>query len=78
VVAVALDGEPPLASLAARCGLTRAESEVLALIARGVSNSEIARRQFVSIETAKTHVQRVLGRLGVRSRVQAALLARED
>jgi DNA-binding CsgD family transcriptional regulator len=63
-----------VAALAARHGLTTAEAEVLSLIAEGLSNREIAARRFVSFETVRTHVQRVLGKLGVASRTQAAVL----
>src|SRR5262249_42414260 len=59
-----------------RFGLTRAESRVLELLGQGLSNREIAARRFVSVETVRTHVQRVLGKLGVSTRVKAAVLAR--
>jgi DNA-binding CsgD family transcriptional regulator len=63
-------------SLATRFGLTRAEVGVLLLLADGLSNAEIARRLFVSIETVRTHVRRVLSKLGVRTRGRAAAIAR--
>jgi DNA-binding CsgD family transcriptional regulator len=59
---------------AQRFGLTPAERTVLELLAEGLSNRSMAQRLHVSIETVRTHVRRVLGKLGVSSRVQAALL----
>jgi DNA-binding CsgD family transcriptional regulator len=80
-------GETP-ASCAADCGascgdavarhrLTRAETDVLRALARGLANQEIAGGLFVSVETVRTHVRRVLAKLGVPTRARAAVLVRD-
>ena len=57
--------------------LTEREREILAMMARGLSNPEIATELYLSLATVKTHVNRVLAKLGLTSRVQAVVLAYE-
>ncbi len=72
------DPQPPPREAALRLGLTRRESEVLTLLAQGMSNKEIARGLGLSPNTVKTHLARVFEKLQVKRRTQAIRRAREQ
>jgi NarL family two-component system response regulator LiaR len=71
-IAPALVEERPPALSPIQHGLTHREREVLALLASGLSNSQISRRLNISLNTAKNHVGNILSKLGARNRTEAA------
>jgi LuxR family transcriptional regulator, maltose regulon positive regulatory protein len=71
------DASAPIADDRLPEPLSERELEVLALIAAGNSNEEIASRLFVSVSTVKTHINNLYRKLGTRSRTQAVARARE-
>jgi DNA-binding CsgD family transcriptional regulator len=72
---LAQDGQPGGARVAFPAGLTAREVEVLRLVAAGLSNGEIAERLFLSPNTVKVHVARVLAKIGVHNRAAATEFA---
>ena len=72
-----VSGEQRAARFGRLSTLTERELETLLAVARGLSNAEIAQAQFVAEATVKSHVGRILAKLGLRDRVQAVVLAYE-
>ncbi len=75
---VRLPVTPPAAGPAALKDLSARECEVLTLVARGLNNSEVAQALSLSPLTAKTHVSRIMGKLGARDRAQLVVFAYES
>ena len=69
---------PPGTGASGLPGLTEREADVVRLVARGLSNAEIAQELFLSTATIKTHINRVLAKLGLRDRVQLVVRAYES
>jgi DNA-binding CsgD family transcriptional regulator len=67
--------EPEVPSVAASLGLTRREAEVLTLVAEGQTNRQIGQALFITPKTAGVHVSRILAKLGVTGRGEAAAIA---
>jgi DNA-binding NarL/FixJ family response regulator len=61
-----------------QAGLTPRQREIVSLLAQGLGNKQIARRLDIGVETVKTHISRILDRLGVTSRTEAVVVALRD
>lgn len=72
------DGPPPGAAAASLAALSDRERQVLTLVARGLNNTEAAEALGLSPLTTKTHVSRIMGKLGVRDRAQLVIAAYES
>lgn len=70
-------GRPPRRSPRPVAGITEREREVLTLVGRGRTNTEIAQDLFITVATAKSHVSRLLTKMGARDRVQLVITAYE-
>jgi DNA-binding NarL/FixJ family response regulator len=68
----------PAGPATALAELTSREREVMALVAEGLTNAEIGERLFMSPATARTHVSRILTKLGARDRTQLVVMAYES
>jgi DNA-binding NarL/FixJ family response regulator len=77
-VGLALANEPDDASPGPRQALTRREAEVAALVARGLTNRDVAAQLFLSVRTVEVHVDHILTKLGFRTRTQLAAWAYEE
>ena len=74
----AAQGQLPARGMRALAELTEREREVLALVARGLSNAELADALYLSLPTVKTHVSRILAKVGARDRTQLVVMAYES
>ncbi|MCX6501744.1 MAG: response regulator transcription factor [Microbacterium sp.] len=73
-----LQAAPARAAIVDPSNLTAREQEILVLVARGLSNDEIAAELFISAHTAKTHLKRIMAKLGAHDRAQCVIYAYES